>query len=42
MYDEAGVKEYVARRVLDALLSDFPAETRKAIDDGGWAPARDG
>ena len=42
MYGKAGGKEHVARRVLGALLSDFPEETRKAIDDDRWAPARAG
>ena len=42
MYGKAGGKEHVARRVLGALLSDFPEETRKAIDDDRWAPTRAG
>jgi len=37
-YDEAGFKEYVARLVIGTLLRDFPEETRKAIEESGWAP----
>ena len=38
-YDEAGFKEYVARKVMGKLLSYFPEETRKAIEGSGWAPS---
>jgi len=37
-YDEAGFKQYVARQVIGTLLRDFPEETRKAIEESGWAP----
>ena len=37
-YDEAGFKEHVARLVIGNLLRDFPEETRKAINESGWAP----
>jgi len=38
-YDEAGFKEYVARKVICKLLSYFPEETRKAIEGSGRAPS---
>jgi len=38
-YDEAGFKQYVARQVIDKLLSYFPEETKKAIKESGWAPS---
>jgi len=38
-YDEAGFKEYVARKGMGKLLSYFPEETRKAIEGSGWAPS---
>jgi len=38
-YDEAGFKEYVARKVMGKLLSFFPEETRKAIEGSEWAPS---
>ncbi len=37
-YDEAGFKEYVARQVMGKLLGCFPEETKKAINESGWAP----
>jgi len=38
-YDEAGLKQYVARLVIGNLLRDFPEETRRAIKESGWAPS---
>ena len=38
-YDEAGFKEYVARKVMGKLLRCFPEETRKAIEGSEWAPS---